>query len=204
MATNRSSDRIPRRPHQPPPTAQRSETSHKSSASNRDPPNWSDDKWRPNNNAANWRIPDQKNSWHARGSSQNDDYAFGGNPKRPNFADCSTGKPQNDDNASSGKSKQGNSTGGQARTSSQNDDYTSGGKSKRGDYSRRATQNDDYANKLKSKRVNSTIWDDSVDPKNHRHSPRPPSANQRHNNTKNRSPNSTYICVCCFSSTLLV
>jgi len=187
MATNRSSDRIPRRPHQPPPTAQRSETSHKSSASNRDPPNWSDDKWRPNNNAANWRIPDQKNSWHARGSSQNDDYAFGGNPKRPNFADCSTGKPQNDDNASSGKSKQGNSTGGQSRTSSQNDDYTSGGKSKRGDYSGRASQNDDNANSSKSKRGNYSNGHDSVHPRNAQH----PSTNQRQNHMNNRSPNST-------------
>jgi len=107
MAMNGSSDRIPRRSRQPPPTTHRSKASYKSSASNRDSPGWSDDNWRPNNNAANWRMPDKSNSWDASRSSQNDDYAYGGKSKRPDVADRSTRNLQNDDYASSGKSKRG-------------------------------------------------------------------------------------------------
>ena len=153
MAMNGSSDRIPRRSRQPPPTTNRTKTSHKSSVSSRDSPDCGDDNRRPKNFPAN-RSPDRSNSRQARRSSQNDDYASRGKSKRPDLADHSIRNPQNDDYASSGKSKRGDLTGGQSRNSSQNDDNASGGKSQRGEYSGRATQNDDNANSGKSKRGN--------------------------------------------------
>ena len=187
MAMNGSSERIPRRPRQPPPSTSRGKASHKSSASNRDSSGWSDDNWRPDNNAGNWRMVDKSKSWDTRRSSQNDDYANRGKSKRPDVADRTCRYPQNDDYASSGKSKRGDSTGGQSRKFSQNDDYTSGGKSKRGDYSGRASPNDDNANSSKSKRGNYSDGQDSVVPRNARH----PSTNHHQNHTNNRSPNSS-------------
>ena len=154
MAMNGSSDRYARRYRQPPPTTHKITTPHKPSESTRESPDWGDDSWRPNNLAANWSIPDRSNSWQARRSSQNDDYASRGKSKRPDLADHSIRKPQNDDYACSGKSKRGDLTGDESRIYSQNDDYASGGKSQRGDYSGRATQNDDNANSGKSKRGN--------------------------------------------------